>query len=308
MKTRIVFYGTGGFAANILRKIYESDKFDILATITQPDRPAGRKHAITESEVKKYSKENNITVLQPDSLKTFDSQKLNDADLAVVAEYGLIIPERLLGCPKYNTVNIHGSILPKYRGASPIQSSILNGDSETGVTLMLMDKKMDHGPVIAILKTEIGDDELFESLYARLSDLGAELFLNDAIKYINGEILPKPQDESSATYCKIINREDGKINFNRNAREIYNTYRAYASWPGIWALYNGKRIKFGKIAISASEHPGTGQVRIDNDRIFISCGESGAIEIFELQLEGKKMLYAKEFLAGERNFKDGKIT
>lgn len=298
----IVFYGTDEFAATILNRICESSDFKILCVITRPDRPSGRKNEIVYSPVKIIAEKYNLEILQPDSLKEFDSEHLHKANLAVVAEYGLIIPERLLNYPISGTINLHGSILPRYRGASPIQTAILSGEDETGVTLMLMDKKMDHGPIISSVKTAIGKDELFGSLYMRLANSGAELFLNDAKKYIDGKITAISQDETAASYCKILNRDDGKIDFSKSAREIYDKYRAYTPWPGIWALYNGKRIKLGKISISETEHQDVGAIRTSDDRIFIGCGNNSVIEVTGLQQEGKKMLSAKDFLMGDRNF------
>jgi methionyl-tRNA formyltransferase len=220
----------------------------------------------------------------------------------VVAEYGLIIPERLLSLPKYGTVNLHGSLLPKYRGASPIQAAILNGETETGITLMLMDKKMDHGPVISTIITPISNNELFLSLYQRLAQLAADLFLRDIRKFIEEVLKPQPQDEGRATYCTMLNRDDGKVDFSKTAKSIFDQYRAFTPWPGLWTVYEGKRLKLGEISPTSGLNLEPGAISTDKNRITIGCGENTAIEVKSLQMEGKKLLSALEFLRGERNF------
>lgn len=305
---KIVYYGTGNFAATILELILESEKFQIIAVITQPDRPAGRNNKIKESPVKILAKERDIRIHQPEKLVNIDIPELSQADLAVVAEYGLIIPQRFLDIPARGTVNLHASLLPKYRGASPIQSAILAGETETGVTFMRVDEKMDHGPIISMIVAPIGRDELFESLYKRLAHLAGELFIRDAEKFISLKIQPAEQSESTATYCKILGRDDGKIDFQKNAVEIYNRFRAFSHWPGVWAVHGGKRIKFGLIAVSDEKELPPGQILIRNNEIFIGCGGNSSIEVNEIQLEGKKMLSTAEFLRGGRNFASARFN
>ena len=298
----IVFYGTDEFAAAILQRICATGDFNVLAVITQPDRPSGRNHEIVFSAVKTVALANSLPVLQPDTLKRFESDLLSQADLGVVAEYGLIIPERLLSLPRYGTINLHGSLLPKYRGASPIQASILNGEPQAGVTLMLMDKQMDHGPIISTISTPIDENELFLPLYYRLAQLAADLFLRDINSYISGVLKPEPQDDSAATYCTILNRDDGKIDFAKTGASIYNQYRAFTPWPGLWAIYGGKRVKLGEISPIRGSNLSPGTVSAENGRIYIGCGGNTAIEAKQLQMEGKKMLSASDFLRGERDF------
>lgn len=304
--TKIVFYGTGEFAATVLKNIAASGSYQILCVITQPDRPAGRNFENQKSAVKILAENLNIPVLQPDSLKNFENPAIRQADLGVVAEYGMIIPEPLLYMPTHKTLNLHGSILPKYRGASPIQTAILMGDKQTGVTLMLMDKKMDHGPTLASASIPVGDDETYKELSARLAEIAAELFLNKAPRYIAGGIAPAAQNDNQATFCKILTRDDGRIDFKKNAAEIYNQFRALTPWPGTWALLSGKRCKLTGMAKAPEMDIKPGEIITDNERIFAGCGDNTAIEILSLQLEGKKNLAAAAFINGMRSL-SGKI-
>lgn len=299
---KVVFFGTGAFAAQILKKISEDADFRVIHVITAPDKPAGRKMTLIAPAVKTLSEQLGIKVVQPSSLKEFDLPELSQADLGVVAEYGFIIPKRILDQPQYGTVNLHGSILPKLRGASPIQTAIMNGEDKTGVTLMLMDEKMDHGPIISMSETNIRPDENKDQLFSRLSVIAAELLLKSVPKFISGEIIPIPQNHEQATFCRIISRDDGKIDFSKTASEIYNTFRALSPWPGIWTQIGGKRLKLSKIMVSSAEIGSLkpGQIKIVANRIYIGCADQ-PIEVLELQLEGKKMLPPKEFINGMRD-------
>ncbi|MDD2757891.1 MAG: methionyl-tRNA formyltransferase [Patescibacteria group bacterium] len=299
---KIVFYGTGDFAAAVLRQIAVDGQFEILGVITQPDRPVGRRQETQKTSVKITAEKLGLAIMAPATLKDFDAPILTEADLGVVAEYGLIIPRRLLDLPKHKTVNLHGSILPFYRGASPIQTAILNGESKTGVTLMLMDEKMDHGPILAVTETPIRPDETQKELFARLADVAAKLFIDQAPRYVAGELRPIEQNHALATYCKILTRADGQINFSRSAQEIYNQYRALTPWPGIWTTFDGRRLKLTKIALTGNAELTSGKIKVNDGRIFIGSGINTAIEILALQMEGKKNLPAQEFIKGTRDF------
>jgi methionyl-tRNA formyltransferase len=299
--TKIVFYGTGDFAATVLKNIVQSGNYAVLGVVTQPDRPAGRHFENHKSSVKMLAENFNLPVLQPESLKEFDNPVFSQADLGVVAEYGLIIPARLLDLPKYKTLNLHGSILPKYRGASPIQTAILNGDGQTGITLMLMDKSMDHGPTLAYASTEIASGETYKQLSDRLAQMAAELFLRETPRYIDGEITPVEQKHEAATFCKILTRDDGKVDFNKSGAEIYNQYRALSPWPGIWTMLDNKRCKLTEIANAGGVNLNSGAILAENGHLFAGCGNNSAIEILSLQLEGKKNLSADVFINGMRN-------
>lgn len=293
---KIIFYGTAEFAATILEAVIENKNYEILAVVTQPDKPVGRHQKMQKTPVKIIAEKYNLKILQPEKLKKFDDESLDQADISVVVQYGKIIPTRLLNKPKYKTLNLHGSILPQHRGASPIQSAILHGGTKTGITLMLMDEKMDHGPIIAIKSIDIEPDELVDQLSIKLATTASELLLNKIKPYINGEIIPKEQNHNIATFCKIITRDDGRINWEKTSIIIYNQYRALTPWPGIWTKFNNKRLKLLKIKLADKTDLQSGEISIENSRLFIGCSNNSSIEILELQLEGKKSWLAKDFI------------
>jgi methionyl-tRNA formyltransferase len=299
--TKIVFYGTGEFAATVLKAIASDANYKVLAVITAPDQPVGREREIKQSAVKTFAETLGVEILQPASLKEFSAPVLNESDLGVVAEYGFIIPQKLLDLPKHKTVNLHGSILPKYRGASPIQTAIMAGEIETGVTLMLMDAKMDHGPIIAIQKLSILPDETQKELFARMADVASELFLREIPKYISGELIPVEQNHDEATFCKIFTRDDGRVDFSKPAQNIYNQYRAMTPWPGLWTTFEGKRLKLSVITPTDQKNLSEGQILAQNGHLYVGCGANFAFEAIEVQLEGKKPMDAKSFINGARN-------
>jgi methionyl-tRNA formyltransferase len=297
----LVFFGTGEFAADVLRSINADTDWEILAVITSPDRPAGRGQTNTPSAVKQTAEKNGLPIFQPEKLAGFDIAELARADIGVVAEYGYLLPAKILKLPKHGTVNLHGSLLPKYRGASPIQTAMLNGEKITGVTLMLMDAKMDHGPIISQAETKIDPDEMKNELYAKLSKLAAEIFLRDTPRYISGELVPTEQDHANATYCKILSRDDGRLNFHSTSLEAYNQYRALTPWPGIWSLINSKRLKFHRLTISDRTNLTPGQIQFDGENIFVGCAGNTSFKALELQLEGRSAMTASEFINGNKS-------
>lgn len=294
-KTKTVFFGTHEFAATILQGLLDSDIVSVEMVFTQPDRKTGRKQIMEESPVKKLAKKYNIPVEQPDSLKNFQ-YPISNIQLAVVAQYGLIIPKIIIESFHRGMINVHGSLLPKYRGASPIQMALVNGEKTTGVTIMLMDEKMDHGPILSEQKIAIAEDDTFATLSQKMATVGAELLLDTIPKYLNGEIKPLEQAHEQATFTKLLNKDDGKIDFTKTAAEIYNLYRGFTPWPGIWCLRNGKRLKLLKIRKSEKTLP-VGEALAENKHIFIGCA-NGSIEVLELQLEGKSIMSASSFLNG----------
>jgi len=297
---KLVFYGTGEFASKCLESISSDDRFNIDAVITQPDRPIGRKQEFTSSPVKKIALNLGCPIYQPETLNEFEPPELAGSDLGVVAEYGIIIPKRLLELPRRGTVNLHASILPKYRGASPIQTAIINGEKKTGVTLMLMDEKMDHGPIIAYAETTIDDSEIRNNLFDRLAKIAGQLFLQKAALWVDNKVIPVEQKHADATYCKILQREDGKVDFNKTAKEIYNLWRGLTPWPGVWASFQGKYMKFIDLSLAERNDINPGVITTDNGRILIGCAGNSSVEILELQLEGKNVTEAKEFINGHR--------
>lgn len=298
--TKIVFFGTSDFAIPALEKLL-TDNWQIAAIITQPDRPVGRKQITTPPPIKEFAENNNLTVWQPEKLANYKTQIANcKPDLFVVADYGKIIPQSILDLAKFGCLNIHPSLLPKYRGPSPIETALLDGQDKTGVTIMLLDKEMDHGLILAQEKAKIGQEESKSRLEERLAQMGANLLAKVLPKFLDGGIKPEAQDHATATYTKILTREDGQIDWKKSAQEIYNQYRAFHPWPGIFTIWEDQRLKIIKPEMSA-EHQSdkaTGQVFLNsNNELSVNCGK-GSLVLHEIQLEGKIIMNSKEFIRG----------
>ncbi|MFH0856969.1 MAG: methionyl-tRNA formyltransferase [bacterium] len=307
----ILFFGTSEFAVPTLQKLIDNN-YSIAAVVTQPDKPVGRKQIITPPPVKLLAEKYNIPVLQPETLKSFSSQfpnlksKISNLKLIAVASYGKIIPNEILKMSQFGALNVHPSLLPKYRGPAPIQAAILNGDKETAVTIMLMDKEMDHGPILTQKKFFIDSTPTFLWLHDKLSSLGADLLIKTIPEWISGEITPIPQDDSLAAYTKIIKKDDGKILWNKSAIEIERQIKAFTPWPGCWSVFQGKRIKI--IDATASDKQisvkNPGQIfKTDKNKMIAVC-DQGCLEILTLQLEGKKPISGEEFLRGHNAEKE----
>ena len=294
-KTKTIFFGTQDFAATILQGLLDSDTISVEMVFTQPDRKTGRKQTVEESPVKKLAKKYNIPVEQPESLKNY-SLPLTPYSLGIVAQYGLILPKKIIDSFSKSMINVHGSLLPKYRGASPIQAALINGEKETGITIMVMDEKMDHGPILSQKEMRIDPDDTYTTLAFKMAAEGLILLLNTLPEWLSGNLKAQPQDESQATFTKLLTKEDGLVDFNKTNEEIYNQYRSLIPWPGVWCNRNGKRLKLLKITKSEKTLP-VGEALAENKHIFIGCG-SGSIEILELQLEGKSAMDAPTFLNG----------
>lgn len=313
-KTKVVFFGTHNFATVILQGLIDSGLFDIQLVITQPDRPVGRKQELLESPVKVLAKNNGIPLYQPEKLKNADFKmqiaKLFNLqseicnlkfDLGICAQYGLIIPEPILNAPKHGTINVHTSLLPQYRGASPIQTALMNGETQTGVTIMKMDAGLDTGPIILQKTLNIAPDDTYTTLDQKMAKI-AILGLLEAIPgYISGALQPVPQDNTKATITKQLTREDGRVDWQKTAQEIYNQWRGLTPWPGVWTTFENKRVKLLKIQ-PIDKTMDYGLWTMDDGRIFVGCGK-GAIEIEELQVEGKNKQNAREFINGHRALK-----
>jgi methionyl-tRNA formyltransferase len=323
-KIRTILMGTPGFAENIFRKFYNSchsdansehsDRFEIIAVITAPDKPVGRKQVLLPSPVKKWALEANFSVLEPDRIRNpewVNKIKELNPDLIILIAYGQIIPQEILDIPRFKALNIHPSLLPKYRGASPIQSVILNGEKETGVCLMIMDAEMDHGPILTSTKLQIPNSQTYKELENKLSDLGAELLIKTLPDWIAGKIQPQEQDHTQATFCKLIKKEDGKIDWNKSAIEIEKMVRAYAEWPTTYTeILNPKSKILNKLKIQNAEikiqNSSTalgasrkiGEVFLDENKNLCVQTGNGILILKTLQLEGKKLMSTKDFLNG----------
>lgn len=295
-KQSVIFFGTHHFAAAILEGLLKSPFISVDLVITQPDKPVGRKKEIQKSPVKILAEKHKLKIQQPEKLKDF---KIPNTDLVIVAQYGLLIPENIINTPKFGTLNVHTSLLPKYRGASPIQSAIINGETKTGITIMKMDKGLDTGPILLQKEVEIGSHDTYEALDVKMAHIGLSALLETIPLYISEQIKPVPQDDSRATKCKQFTRDDGKVDWTKNASEIYNLYRGLHPWPGIWTTMNGKRIKLISIKPSTEKY-NAGMIMTENGKMYIGCKDA-SIEILELQLEGKKTTDAKSFLNGNKN-------
>ena len=237
---KFVFFGTPDVASETL-EILKGAGYLPTMIVTAPDRPAGRKMLLTPPPAKNWAIENNIPYVQPEKIKELELEKLKEAELFIVVAYGNILPEDLINLPRLGSINIHYSLLPKYRGASPVESAILNGDNETGVAIQQMEFKMDTGPILAVEKTPIGETETAPELRTRLVKIGGELLVNTLPKIIGGEITPIAQNEADATFCKKIKKEDGEIDPSGDAVSNYNKFRAYAKWPRTFFFKDGKR-------------------------------------------------------------------
>ncbi len=302
---KYVFFGTPKFAAIILEKLINTG-YVPKAVICNPDEPVGRKQILTPLPVKVLADKNKIPILQPEKLRD-NSEFVNQLkklkpDLAIVAAYGKILPKEILEIPKHGFINVHGSLLPKYRGASPIQSAVLNGDKETGITIMKIDKEIDHGPIISNVKIQISNDDTFESLSQKLAISGADLLIKIIPDYIFGKIKSIKQDHSKATYTKIIKKEDGKIDWSKSAEEIERMTRAFYPWPTVYTFVNLKKLlKILEAGVLNGGNKKTGEVFLKNNELAVQCGKN-ILTIKKLQLEGGKVLSAKEFLNGHKDF------
>ena len=300
--------GTPDFAIPSFKSLIEDDHFDILACFTQPDKAIGRSGKIQETPIKILAKKNNIPVYQPVKISDYPSYSNNnsfpipDIDLIVVVAYAQIIPQKILDIPKYGCINVHGSLLPKYRGSSCIQASILNGDKVSGVTIMKMDKGMDTGDIINQAEIILDKEETTASLFEKISILGADILTDTIYQYINGSINAKKQDEGLASIVKKTTKEDGKIDWLNNAEYIEKQIRAMTSWPGAWTTINGKLLKILKANIAKNDfsNKNTGQIFSLEKKLFIKCRE-GTLEIEKAQLEGKKALDSLDFINGNKD-------
>lgn len=293
--------GTPDYAVKTLEALIKS-KHTVAAVFAQPDKPVGRKQVLTPPPVKVCAIENNIPVYQPNSVRTGEALEIiNDItpDVIVVVAYGKILPKEILEAAKYGCVNGHASLLPKYRGSAPIQYAILCGETETGVTIQLMDEGIDTGDILATATTKIGDNETAEELFERLSDISADLMLSTIEKLEKGEITPKKQ-EGEATYAPIIKKEMALLDFKKPAKVLFNAVRGYYSWPCAYFFMDGKRMKVIKAAVGGKTEKAAGTVVGNNGVLSIACGDGFALDILVLQAEGSKVMEAKQYLCGKQ--------
>jgi methionyl-tRNA formyltransferase len=303
---KIIFFGTSDFAVPSLKALLGDPRFEVAAIVTQPDRPVGRHAVLTAPPVKMCAMTHGVmNIKQPEKLSELQaiSDELKTVDAFVVVSYGKILPQWLLDHPKRGVINVHGSLLPRWRGASPLQAAIAAGDKKTGVTIMKLDAEMDHGPIIATAEEKISLTDTGEALHDRLADLGAHLLVSVLADYLDGNIELAEQDHAKATYCKILTRDDGKIDWTRSGEEIERLVRAYHPWPGTWMEADGKRIKIlesrvAPVIPTSTETDQPGTRLLCNGEPCVTCGDGTVLQILKLQSEGKKPIEGKAFLRG----------
>lgn len=309
IKLRMIFMGTASFAKEMLAALIK-EQYNIVAVFTRLDAPRGRKQEITKSPVRELAEENKIPVFQPSKMdeEAVSQVKKLKPDVMVVAAYGKILPREILEAPGFGCLNVHASLLPKYRGPSPVQNALLSGEKETGVTIIMMNEGIDTGDIIAQKKIAIDENDNAETLSAKLSRLGVNLLLETIPLLIERKIEIKKQDDSKATVCQLIEREDGRIIWEEEAETIFSRFRAFYPWPGIFCFWENdkslERIKLTKISLQKKD-PETkyriGEVFELEDKIGVQAG-SGVIIVEELQIEGKKSMGIRDFLNGYPGF------
>ncbi|HVG19548.1 MAG TPA: methionyl-tRNA formyltransferase [Blastocatellia bacterium] len=317
---KLIFMGTPEFAVPSLARLLR-DGHEVTAVFTQPDKPAGRGKNLQAPPVKSFAIGRGLAVHQPGKIKANEEARATfnavAPDACVVAAYGKILPEWMLAIPRLGCINVHASLLPKYRGAAPINWAIANGERETGVTIMQMDAGLDTGDMLSSRAIEIGSEETAPELSARLSELGAELLSETLSRLERGELGPTPQDDTQATHAPILRREDGLIDWRMSAREIANRVRAFQPWPGTYTFFRGARLtvwRARETAAGQSSQPYKDEVdpatilAIDKSGMVIACADSTSLRVEELQVEGKRRLSGREFINGMRLSVGDRIT
>lgn len=309
MRFRVVFFGTPEFAVPSLQALLDGPD-EVVGVVCQPDRPSGRGQKVQAPPVKQLAERHGIAVAQPVKLKTDelpDQLAVWQADLAVVAAYGRILPPRLLALPRLGCINVHASLLPRHRGAAPIQWAILTGDAETGVTIMRMDAGLDTGGIISTRATAIVPEDNAQTLHDRLAVLGAELLVQTIPRYVSGELPPRPQPAEGVTYARKLTKDDGRLDWSQPASILHNRLRAFTPWPGTFTFLPAQpkllllKVWRAELALAhGSPAPSAtpGQVlSADRPGILVACRE-GALRLLEVQKEGSRRMTAAEFLAG----------
>jgi methionyl-tRNA formyltransferase len=308
---RILFCGTPEFAVPSLRTLLASPEISIEAVITQPDRPRGRGQETASPPVKDVALAAGLHVFQPEKIRAESSQEFIakvKPDAIVIIAYGQIIPARLLEIPRLGWINVHASLLPKYRGAAPIQWAIINGETRTGATTMRIDAGLDTGPMLETTELAIGADETAPELSKRLAEAGAPLIVNTLGKLERGEIVPKPQDNSLATLARPLKKEDGATDWSLTAQQIYNRIRGLDPWPGAFTTFRGQAMQFwGRPASFDGERGEPGSIRLMRGEVFAACGSGSSLRISEVKLEGRKRIAARDFANGARLLPDEKL-
>ena len=298
----LVFCGTPRFAVPTLEKLVAAN-FRVHLVVTQPDRPKGRGLELVQSPAKESALKLNLPITQPDRIKTNDEFRAQltalKPDAIIVVGYGRIIPQWMLDLPPLGNINLHASLLPKYRGAAPIQWAIANGEPVTGVTTMRIDAGLDTGDMLLQQELPIAPNDNAETIAPRLAAIGADLTVETLRRLQSSSLAPRPQDNAQATLAPILKKEDGLIDFARSAAEIFNRIRGFQPWPGAYTKFRGKNLQILQ-AQPATEALPPAELRVNSDRLYVGCGNETSLELREIQLEGKKRATARDFIHGYR--------
>jgi methionyl-tRNA formyltransferase len=299
---RLIFMGTPDFAVPALRRLFEAGA-DIAAVVTQPDRPSGRGRKLSQSPVKILAGELALPVYQPERVRpdeVIQEIRTFGAECAVVVAFGQILPQKFLDLFPLGALNVHASLLPRYRGAAPIQRALLAGEEETGVTVMLLDAGMDTGPVLAAKPVRIGERETFGALYEKLAVLGADLLCRTLAEWRAGRIAPRPQEDALATSAPPLRKEEQRVRWELAAEKVADTIRAFDPWPGAYFFIGGKRVKCFDASLFPYSGPGKpGEVAgLADAGLAVLAGDGRALAIGQMQMEGQKKLGAAEFMRG----------
>jgi methionyl-tRNA formyltransferase len=298
----LVFCGTPAFAVPTLEKLAASG-FHVRLVVTQPDRPKGRGLELVASPVKKSALQLGLPITQPDKIKVNDEFRAQltalKPDAIVVVGYGRIIPQWMLDLPRLGNINLHASLLPKYRGAAPIQWAIARGETVTGVTTMRLNAGLDTGDILLQREIPIAPDDTAETLAPRLAAIGADLTIETLRGLDAGTIHPRPQDHAHATLAPILKKEDGRVDFSLSAPEIFNRIRGFQPWPGVYTKFRGKNLHIWKASPTSNALP-PAQLQVVGHRLLAGCGGNSSLELLEVQLEGKQRMSASDFLNGYR--------
>jgi methionyl-tRNA formyltransferase len=300
---KLVFCGTPEFAVPTLEAVIAAGH-EIALVVTQPDRAAGRGMELQAPPVKKTALARGLEAVQPEKIKNNAEFRTRleaiQPDAILVVAYGRIIPQWMLELPRFGNINLHGSLLPKYRGAAPIQWAVANGETVTGVTTMRLDAGLDTGDMLLAQVVPIGQEETAVDVYECLAPVGAKLMVKTLHHLEEGRIFPEVQDHSRATLAPILTREDGWMNFSRDAQRIYDRWRGFQPWPGAHTILRGKKLIAQKMHVAGSGDCETGVVKVDGDTLCVGCGGGSLLGLDEVQMEGKRRMSAAEFLRGNQ--------
>lgn len=300
---KVIFMGTPAFSVPILQALIDEETIEIVGVVSQPDRKVGRKQIITPPPVKQLAMEHNLTMYQPEKLSGSDEMKeilTLDIDLIITAAYGQYVPTKLLNAPTHRAINVHASLLPKYRGAAPIHYAVLNGDEKTGVTIMYMEKEMDAGNIISQREIAINDEDDTGILFEKLSLVGRDLLMDTLPAIFAGENESIVQNEDEVTFSPMISKEQEKIDWTLTAREVFNHIRALRPAPGAYTILEDQRFKIWAAEVvedNTSAEPGT-IIFADTKEMYVACGEGSVLSLIEVQPSGKKRMPVANFLAG----------